>query len=59
MTFIDFIKFLVSIGLSPVEIGTIIVAILLYRKSEQLDAALHNCLGDDPTKQLDRIDPAK
>lgn len=46
MTFLELIKFLVSIGLSPLEIGTAIVAIVLYLKTEQLDAALHKCLDE-------------
>ena len=42
---IKFIQFLVSLGLSPLEIFTCIVAVVLYRKSEQLDNLLHDCLG--------------
>jgi hypothetical protein len=54
---IDIIKWLVSVGLSPLEIGTAVVAIVLYVKAEKLDADLHDCL--DATKAhaaQDRID---
>jgi hypothetical protein len=44
VSLIDVIKFLVSVGLSPLEIGTAVVAIVLYVKAEKLDNDLHACL---------------
>lgn len=54
MTFLDLVKFLVSIGLSPLEIGTAIVCVVLYMKAESLDASLHKCLDETPQQKQDR-----
>jgi len=42
---IKLIQFLVSIGLGPIDIVLVVVAIALYAKSEKLDAQLHDCLS--------------
>lgn len=47
MDVFDIIKQLVALGLSPLEVFTVIVAVKLYLKSEQLDALLHKCLSGD------------
>lgn len=41
---IKLIQFLVSIGLGPIDIVLVVVAVVLYTKAESLDQQLHECL---------------
>lgn len=45
MDFQALIKFLLDLGLSPLNIALVVFCILLYRKTQELDTQLHDCLA--------------